>query len=235
MRHREPAICIRTHDYSETSQVVYFMTRGQGLVRLLAKGTKRPKSKSGGMIDLLAEGDLLYTQKDPETLGTLMEFHETVSHAVLRRDARRLNAALFLIELTGEMLAPADPFPDAYQLLHRTLERLGEPDAPQDAVLAWFQWRMLRLVGLLGGLDACVGCGAPVAELPARRTEKFRLEDGALAGLAALAAAEAGHKVNLPDVQARSANRLLAYHISHQLGKPLKLARYAIPGPTTER
>ena len=84
-------ICLRAVDYSETSQVVHFLTRNTGIVNLLAKGTKRPKSKSGGMVDLLAEGEVLFSCKNPETLGLLMEFSETVSRTTLRRDARRLN------------------------------------------------------------------------------------------------------------------------------------------------
>ncbi|GAG45812.1 unnamed protein product, partial [marine sediment metagenome] len=55
MRHRQPAICLRASDYSETSQVVAFLTRAEGVVRLLAKGAKRAKSKSGGALDLLSE------------------------------------------------------------------------------------------------------------------------------------------------------------------------------------
>ena len=48
--HEAPRACHlpgRYYDWSETSQVVCFLTRGQGLVRLVARGTKRPKSKSG--------------------------------------------------------------------------------------------------------------------------------------------------------------------------------------------
>jgi len=91
-------ICLRTVDYSETSQVVSFLTRNTGIVNLLAKGTKRPKSKSGGAIDLLAEGEMLFSRKNPEILGLLMEFSETVSRTPLRRDARRLNVSLYMIE-----------------------------------------------------------------------------------------------------------------------------------------
>ncbi|MCK4602197.1 MAG: DNA repair protein RecO, partial [Phycisphaerae bacterium] len=118
MRHRQPAICLRASDYSETSQVVAFLTRAEGVVRLLAKGTKRAKSKSGGAIDLLSEGDLVFTLGRSGGLGTLMEFSETVSHTPLRRQADRLNAALYVIELAGEMLAPDDPHPEVFDLLH---------------------------------------------------------------------------------------------------------------------
>ena len=138
MRYRENAICLRTTDFSETSQVVQFLTRGQGVVRLLAKGTKRPKSKSGGMIDLLAEGELIYSHSGRETLGTLMEFAETVPHTDLRADGRRLNVALFALEAAGEMLAEGDVHAEVFDLLHHTLIRLGQPDAPLEAVLAYW-------------------------------------------------------------------------------------------------
>jgi DNA repair protein RecO (recombination protein O) len=255
MRHRDRAICLRTVDYSETSQIVHFLTRDAGAVRLIAKGTKRPKSKSGGAIDLLVEGDLVFSQKNPETLGTLIEFAETVSHSSLRRDAARLNTALYAIELTGAMLAPADPHPEVFDLLARTLERLGEDDAPLRAVLAWFQWRLLRFVGLLGSLTECVSCGAALKDVlvsergglhhaemyfssrlggilcdgcEAGETEKLRLAPAGLGGLAALAAAEAGRKVILPEPQAAAVNRLLCYHVTAQLDKALRMAKYVI-------
>jgi len=251
MRQRETAICLRTADYSETSQVVHFLTRGWGVVRLIAKGAKRPKSAAGGRIDLLGEGELVFIASSRETLGTLVEFAETVSHAELRRDERRLNTALYMLELVAALLAEADPHPEVFDLLHAALLRLGEAGAAAGAVLAWYQWRLLRLVGLLGELDRCVSCGRPVAAggqrtcrdvyfssgqggllcggCEAAAAEKFRLDGAAMAGLAALAAAEAGRRVKLPDRQADAANRLLAYHAAHQIGRKLRTARYAIP------
>jgi DNA repair protein RecO (recombination protein O) len=250
MRYTQPAICLRCIDYSETSQVVTFLTRDEGVVRLIAKGSKRAKSKSGGAIDLLSEGQLVYSHRG-EGLGTLMEFTESQSHTALRADAGRLNAALYMIELVGEMLAEADPHPEVFALLSNALGRLARPEAPVAAVLAYFQWRLLRHAGLLGGLDACILCGRAVTQLDraARREvyfssrqggllcpacegaqgEKFRLQPSTLSALAALAAAESGQKVTLPDDQARAVNRLLAYHIAHQLGKPLRMVRYVIP------
>jgi DNA repair protein RecO (recombination protein O) len=252
MRIREPAICLRAIDYSETSQIVTFLTRGEGVVRLMAKGTKRPKSKSGGMIDLLAEGELVCSLSDhtPDALGTLMEFTETATHRLLRREAGRLYTGVYMLELVDAMLAPGDPHPDVFDLLARSLERLSQPDAPTPAVLAWFQWRLLRHAGLLGGLGECVGCGMDVGEMLATQkqavsfsslqggllcdgceggvTEKVRISRNALAGLGALAATESGRRVTLPEAQAQAVNKLLAYHITHQLGKPLKMTRYAL-------
>ena len=51
-----------------------------------------------------------------------------------------------------------------FDLLHNALVRLGQSDAPTGAVLAYFQWRLLRHVGLMGELKNCVSCGRAVAE-----------------------------------------------------------------------
>ena len=247
MKHRQPAICLRASDYSETSQVVAFLTRSEGVVRLLAKGTKRPKSKSGGAVDLLSEGDVVFTLSRSGGLGTLVEFTETVSHTPLRRRADRLNAALYLIELAGEMLAQDDPHPEVFDLLHNALARLAQEDAPLPAVVAYFQWRLLRNVGLLGELDRCVACGGETFPAGRPRGARFSSTQGGMlcaacgeggesvgvsgetaAALAALAAAETGRKVTLPDDQAERVKALLSYHITYQLGKPLKLAKHVI-------
>ncbi len=249
MAQRDKAICISVTDYSETSQVAHFLTRLSGVVRLIAKGSKRPKSKTGGALDLLVEGDLVFTtgrESDKgRTLGTLMEFSQSEFRPALRSDARRLNASLYALELAGMMLAECDPHPQVFDLLHNTLSRLGGADAPVDAVLAYYQWRILRRVGLLGDMKSCAGCGAKVAgareayfssrtggllcqDCRQRVEEKRRLDGAAMAGIAALSAAEAGTRVKLPPKQARAVNRLLAYHITEQMGKPPKTARFAI-------
>ena len=198
-------------------------------------------------MDVLAEGDLVYIPSAREALGTLVEFSETVARPGLRRDSRRLNAALFMLELTGALLGEADPHVEVFDLLHGALDRLARPRAQVGAVLAYFQWRLLRHVGLLGELTGCVACGRKLTGVgrkdvyfssiqggllciacEAASTEKYRLDGAVLAGLAALAAAETGVRVTLPDKQAIAVNRLLAYHASYQIGRALKMARHAI-------
>ena len=252
MRRREDAICLRTTDYSETSQVAHFLTPGSGQVRVIAKGVKRKKSSAGGALDLFSEGELVFVPGSPGKLGTLVEFSETVSHSPLRKEASRLNAALYMLELARELIAESDPHPAVFELLHNGLVRLGQADAPIPAVLAYYQWRLLRHVGLMGEMTDCVSCGRAVAGGGGQRgreiffsstlggllcdtceggeVEKRRISGEALAGLRVLAEARPGRKAALPDGQALEVNRLLAYHISRQIGKPLRMAPHAI-GP----
>ncbi|MCY2927636.1 MAG: DNA repair protein RecO [Planctomycetota bacterium] len=247
MPEREAAICLRAVDYSETSQVLLFLARESGVISLMGKGTKRPKSAAGGAIDLMAEGELVFIAKKREGLGVLVEFAESVSRRSLRARAGALNAALYAVELVSQSLAENDPHPDVFDLLHNLLVRLGEPEAPVPAVMAYFQWRLLRNVGLLGQMHACAGCGGPAGGGDRGRVyfssaqggllcpqcqgpleQKVLVDDHALAGLAALAAAEAGRKPNFTDPQARAVLRLLDYHVTYQLGHRLKMSRHVI-------
>ena len=252
MRQREQAICLRSSDYSETSQVVVFLTREAGVVHVLAKGTKRPKSKSGGAIDLFSEGELVYTPSRSGGLGTLVEFVESVTRRELRSDAARLNAGLYLIEATAQMLATEDPHAEVFDLLHNALERLKDPEAPILAVAAYFLWRLTHHVGLLGQLDDCVACGAAMEQGRERRwfsstqggllcegcaaqvNERVPLDRQTQAALTVLAAAAGGRKVSLAESQALQAAKLLNYHVTHQLGKSLKMARHVL-GPPASR
>ena len=244
----DQAICIRTTDYSETSQVLRFLTRGMGILSLLAKGSKRPKSKSGGAFDLLSEGQIVFSQPASGAMGTLFEFAETVSHLPLRADAGRLDTSLYMIELVGLLLGEGDPHPEAFDLLHNALGRLGDADAPIGAVLAYFQWRMLRHAGLLGQLDHCVECDEPVgpesvagglffssarggllcASCRSISDEKTSVSGDAVRGLSGLQAARGRGGVSLSDQEVLGVNRLLSYHAAYQLGRPLRMARYAI-------
>ncbi len=244
----DTAICIRATDYSETSQVLTLLTRDNGVVRLIAKGSKRPKSKSGGAIDLLAEGRCVFTVGKGESLGVLIEFAETTSRSALRSRLERINTALYMLEVCGMILGEGDPHPEVFGLLHSALDRLGRENSSPQAVLAYFQWRLIRHVGLLGELSVCASCGQKVGmqnvyfssslggllcrDCEQGATEKYHVSSAALSGLAALAAAEAGKKPTLPPKQADAANILLAYHIQYQLGRRLKTARGAIAKET---
>lgn len=248
-RQRDNAICLYVTDFSETSQVAHFLTRAGGVAHLLAKGTKRAKSMTGGAIDLLAEGDLVYIPGRGDAMGTLVEFAEQTNHSAMRRRLASLSAGLYMLEVTHLLLAEADPHERVFDLLSAALRRLDDAEAPVQAVLAFFQWRLLRHVGLLGRMDACVSCGR-VAEsrglhfssseggllcrnCEAARTEKLAVSPQAMAGVRALLATDGpighGPRPPLGEAQASAVNELLAYHISYQRGRPLRTLRYVRP------
>ena len=241
MRQTEPAICLKVTDYSETSQIVVFLSRNNGVIRLLARGAKRSKSKAGGAVDIFSHGNLLYSMKNLDTLGTLIEFHETVSHTALRKDACRLNIALYALELAGTVVPEADGHPEIFDLLDKVLRRMGQPDAPVKSVLAYYQKRILAHTGLMAEFGRCVSCGDSArkgfsgslggmlcTQCFSRQTDGIPVDVNTLEAIGLIGAAEAGRKVSMTESQAEAAIRLMDHHLCYQLSRPLKMARYVI-------
>lgn len=159
MLKKDKGICIRTTDYSETSQILVFFTADTGKLNLIAKGAKRPKSSFGGPIELLTAGDMVFSLRDSEKLGTLTEFVPTFFAFALRRKLLALNCALFAAELLNLFTKELDS--------HRTIfdEALGflgaieqEPDDEVLGRLIGFEFMLFSQTGLHPVFDRCVNC-----------------------------------------------------------------------------
>jgi len=173
---KDQAICIRTVDYSETSQVVTFFTKATGKINAIAKGSKRPKSAFGGPIELLAHGRIVFCDSSGEKLATLTEFESAAGTAgpaphgtwgLLRNDLFALNCCLFAAELLNLLTDEHDPHPDLFdsflQFLHDAQDAGDKSETM--ALLILFQLALLKEVvallkevGLQPILSHCANC-----------------------------------------------------------------------------
>ena len=159
-------ICLRKTEYSETSQILSLLSRGHGLVRLIAKGahrrTKAGASKFDGGVDLLDVGQAVFTHHPDRPMDTLTEWHLSEGHLELRQTLRGMYLSLYAAELVSMLIEQHDPHPDLFDRLEATLAELGTPRA-EEAFLS-FQLDLLRQTGYLAELTACVGCGKPLED-----------------------------------------------------------------------
>ena len=243
MKFTDDTICLKIIDYSETSQIAHLFTREHGKIGVIAKGAKRARSKTAGGLDLFSQGKASIAIRDILSLGQLLEFHETIVHTQLRKSTQTLHAGLFMLEVVSNIFAEGDPHPAAFDLLQNSLIRIQEESSPTLAVLAYFQWRILRHAGLLAGVEYCASCGLEARKFPQDRELYFSSKTGGLlcpscqlgvrekspvapdafAGLITLWNVERGNRITLDTKCALAVNKLLAYHISYQLGRRLKM------------
>lgn len=238
---RDNALCIRHLDYSETSQVLVFFAHEGGHLRLLAKGAKRSKSKTGGAIDLFDVGELAYIPSGAEQLGTLTEWRQSHYFPHLRRDLSVQHAALYLAEATAQLTEPYDPHRGLYHSWMLVLEALKSAENWRN-VLAWGQYRLLREIGLAPQLENCAQCqrglgamdhlyfsagsgGVVCRDCEMSLVDKRRLPSGIHQQLGQLAESRVPD-INLPD--APVINKTLDYYLTYHLSRPLRMAAYTI-------
>jgi DNA repair protein RecO (recombination protein O) len=141
---KDSAICIRAVDYSETSQIVTFFAKATGKFTAIAKGSKRPKSKFDGPIEVFSFGRIVFSDSNREKLATLTEFQQAPSLAGLSKNLFALNCASFAVELLNSLTDDYDPHPQLFDSLLQFLQNIND-------------WSLLRAESR----------GGPRADLPA--------------------------------------------------------------------
>lgn len=156
----DKAVTLAVSDYSETSQIVTLMTRNNGRLSAMAKGSKRPKSRFGGPIDKLQAVEAVFTMRPSGGLGQLTEQTLEDDLPGLRRRLDAFYAACYLAELVRLGTEELDPHPEVHDLLRETLSRLS--NGYESGILVFsFEVRLLSALGLMPKLDGCVACGRP--------------------------------------------------------------------------
>lgn len=147
---KDQAICIRHWDWSETSQTVSLFTAQHGVIRGLAKGSRRENAPFSGGIELLTRGEAVFILKaaarDHGSLCTLTAWDLQEPRAPLRRSLPSLHAAMFLVDLVHHAVRDLDPHPALYEALDVSLALLTE-GAGVLRVTAGFLWRLLDETG----------------------------------------------------------------------------------------
>lgn len=235
--HKDDAVVLRRLDYAETSQVLAFLGRGSGQVRLIAKGIKRGTKKAFATgIDLLERGHLVFTHTEGHGgLGTLTEWKQTEAFLGLRAKLRHLYAGQYAAEITAQLTEEGDPHPELFDGLVTLLRTLSTDTDPLVAVIR-FQLVLLTAVGLLPMFDACAACQRTTS---ARALLHFSAEQGGLVChdcepsvvekrriTAPLAVALTQR--NVPTALAAEAFSLLDYAISYAMGRPSRLGPYVV-------
>jgi DNA repair protein RecO (recombination protein O) len=250
---RDRCICLRKHEFSETSQVLTLFSREHGAFRAIAKGahrrTKAGASKFDGGLDLLDIGDAVFTHDPARDLATLTEWGLREGNLELRGNLRGIYLALYAAELVARLVEEHDPHPELFDGVEATLTALATPRR-EEAFLA-FQLDLLRETGYLAELFQCAACGHPPEQRgtacyfsPSRGGIVCQACEGAvpdrspfdprllrlLQGVVRLPRNN-GWLRRLPQLtrhQTDPINRLFSTHVQHTLGRPLQLAKYVL-------
>jgi DNA repair protein RecO (recombination protein O) len=151
-----PAIVLSSLRYSETSKIVRLATRDLGVQSAIAKGALRAKSRFGGALQLLSEGQAHLLMKEHRELSILTAFDLRKLHVGLTSNLERYAVGCALSEVMLRF-APPDPHPESFDIFQRALDDLET--APGDIVEALgfrLLWRLVSILGFAPSVDTCV-------------------------------------------------------------------------------
>lgn len=154
----QQAYVLHTYPYMETSLIIEAFTRERGRVALMARGARRPKSATRGM--LLAFRPLVLTWSGRNELRTLHKAEWQGGHTPL--SGLSLICGFYLNELLLKLLPRDDPHEELFAAYRQTLVALAGPEV-HAAVLRRFEKSLLRELGYGLMLECDAETGAPIA------------------------------------------------------------------------
>jgi DNA repair protein RecO (recombination protein O) len=159
--YRDHAVVLRLHKLGEADRIVTLLTRQHGLVRAVAKGVRRTRSKFGARLEPFAHIDVqLYPGRN---LDIVTQVHTVDAFGGdLVADYGRYTTACAVLE-TAERLAGEEHSPvlRLHLLTVGALRALAAGERDPELVLDAFLLRAMTFAGYAPALVDCARCGAP--------------------------------------------------------------------------
>lgn len=149
-------LTLHHHPLGENDRILVLYTREHGLMRVVAKGARRPKSKLGGRTEPLICANWFLAKG--KNLDIVSQCETITSYRTLRTELPRLLSGLYLAELVAAMVESGAPSPELFDCLAGSLLAL-EIAASPELIVAHFELNLLRLLGYDLELTVCATCG----------------------------------------------------------------------------
>ena len=157
------SLVLHSFNYGETSRIVRVATRDAGVLSVIARGARRPKSAFGSTLDLFTSGVAHIRAHPSRDLHTLAGFDATRTRSELAASLARFTAASAIAELCLRF-GREDDSGRVHDAATAALDAIGGA-APADvpALALAGAWRMVADLGFAPALDQCAGCHADLA------------------------------------------------------------------------
>ncbi len=152
---------LRQHKLGEADRIVTLLTRDHGLVRAVAKGVRRTRSKFGARLEPFAHIDVqLHPGRNLDIVTQVVSIDAFATDIV--SDYGRYTCACAMLEtaerLAGEERAPA---PALHRLTVGALRAVADGRRPRDLVLDAYLLRAMGIAGWAPALTECARCATP--------------------------------------------------------------------------
>lgn len=159
--YRDRAVVLRQHKLGEADRIVTLLTRDHGLVRAVAKGVRRTRSKFGARLEPFAHIEVqLHPGRNLDIVTQVVSVDAFATDIVA--DYGRYTCGCAILEtaerLAGEERAPA---PALHRLTVGALRAVADGQRPRDLLLDAYLLRAMGIAGWAPALTECARCATP--------------------------------------------------------------------------
>ena len=155
------SLILRTYNLAEADKIVLFLTKEHGIVRGVAKGAKRLKSRFGSALEPFSVARITYFQKEVLELVSIQKMELIDSYFASASEPNFLQKFSYLTDVLVGSLPPHDPNEKLYRMTRACLEAAAASPVSLDSIGFYFEVWLLKLTGYLPRWTNCGECGKP--------------------------------------------------------------------------
>lgn len=153
------AIVLRTYNLAESDKIVVCLTRSSGLVRAVAKGARRMKSRFGAALEPFTLIKLTFHERENRELVNMSAAEILQSRFDLTSDLESAEVLAYMGELVAEFAPPHETDELLFRMFTACVEALAQEKGREPVLTRYFEIWLLRLAGLFPDLRSCAACG----------------------------------------------------------------------------
>ena len=152
------SLVLKTYNLAEADRIVVFFTREHGIVRGVAKGAKRLKSRFGSTLEPFSTVTLEYFQKEDRELVGIRRAELLRSSFAAASEPAFLHTFSYVADLLIAFVPPHDSNETLYRMVKACIESGSTTQGELAATRVYFELWLLRLGGYMPDWTTCHGC-----------------------------------------------------------------------------
>ena len=159
------AINLKSYNLNDADKIIIMYSKDNGLIKGVAKGIKKPKSKLGARMDLLVANSLQLLKG--RSMDTIVQAQTVNNFKKSREDFDKLMLSSYVSELVMNFGEGSESVSEEiYELLYKALNRISDSTDKKEALIAVikFQLKILLIMGFCVELDTCLCCREQVLD-----------------------------------------------------------------------
>lgn len=153
------AINLKSYNLSESDKIIVMYSKEKGLIKGIAKGVKKPKSKLGARMDCLVANTVML--RKGRNFSTICQAECLNTFKQTRTDLDKIFYSMYIAEVVNSFGLEDDPSSnEVYNLLYRSLGKISDARNKVEIMLAVikFQLKMMAEAGFSLEFDTCLNC-----------------------------------------------------------------------------
>lgn len=167
------AVILKTLRLGEADKLVTLLTEKRGLVKAVAKGARRSRSRYGSSLEPFTVCRVSLFEKRPNILLRMSQAEIVNTNRKLRDSIQQIETASKMVRFLLSLLPENEPSSGIYELLKNGI-RQTQKETDLEWLLCIFEFRCLKYAGFQPRLDSCLNCGK---DFPDQRAH-FSAKDG---------------------------------------------------------